>query len=132
MKIFALIGGALLAAACLIRPEKPGQPEMEAPAEDETAMEETQLIRATIRTAKHDMNPVTLQGWTRIICDCEDGVERTMSFDGDTGVYLTAGESGLLEHRDGVFVSFTKDSGEVVTRLYRMLPGDETDTDTEE
>ena len=129
MKIFAILGGAaLLAVASLLKPGRTKQPVTqaevpEAEAElDAYASGSTETVRATLRKVKHDMNPVTLQGWTRIICDCEDGVERTMSFDGDTGVYLMAGERGLLEHRDGVFVSFTKDSGEMVTKLYRMLP----------
>ncbi|MBQ2954745.1 MAG: hypothetical protein IJE07_14540 [Clostridia bacterium] len=127
MKIFAILGGAaLLAVASLLKPGWVDQPETwenQPEAEQEACESEgTTAVRATLRKVKHDMNPVTLQGWTRIICDCEDGVERTMSFDGDTGVYLMAGESGLLEHRDGVFVSFTKDSGEMVTKLYRMLP----------
>lgn len=85
----------------------------------------TQMVRATIRSARREMDPVTLQGWSRVIFTCEDGEERKMYFPGENGVYLTAGESGILEHRDGAFVSFEKDSGEVVGALYHILPEEE-------
>lgn len=129
IKILLVAGAALLAAACMLKSRGDEAPDIEAqpPADAAAEAEEaggTETVRATLRSVKHDMNPVTLQGWTRIVCDCGDGVVRKMSFDGETGVYLAAGESGLLEHHDGVFVSFTKDSGEVVAKLYRMLPED--------
>ena len=85
---------------------------------------DTQFVRATIRTVKRDMHPLKLQSWTRIVCDCEDGVERAMSFDGENGIYLAAGDTGILEHRDDVFVSFEKDTGEVVAVLYH-IPAEE-------
>ena len=85
---------------------------------------DTQFVRATIRTVKRDMHPLKLQSWTRIVCDCEDGVERAMSFDGENGIHLAAGDTGILEHRDDVFVSFEKESGEVVAVLYH-IPAEE-------
>lgn len=85
----------------------------------------SQSIRATIKSARREMDPVTLQGWSRVIFACEDGEERKMYFPGDNGIYLTAGEDGLLEHRDGAFVSFEKDSGEIVGALYHILPEEE-------
>ena len=95
--------------------------------DEDTAPEElapSQTIRATIRSARREMDPVTLQGWSRVIFDCEDGQERKMYFSGPNGVYLTAGEEGILEHRDGVFVSFEKDSGEIVGALFH-IPAEE-------
>ena len=94
------------------------------PAETIEEIPSSQLVWAEIRRVKHDMNPVTLSSWTRIVCDCEDGVERKMSFDGENGMYLSEGDTGMLEHRDGVFVSFEKDSGEVVAPLYH-IPAEE-------
>lgn len=103
-----------------LRDENPGVSDAETIEE----IQSSQLVRAEIRRVKHDMNPVTLSSWTRIVCDCEDGVERKMSFDGENGMYLSEGDTGMLEHRDGVFVSFEKDSGEVVAPLYH-IPAEE-------
>lgn len=85
----------------------------------------SELVRATIKSAARDHDPVTLQGWSRVTFSCEDGEERKMQFQGENGVYLVKGETGLLEHRNGSFVSFTKDSGEVVAALYRLRPDEE-------
>lgn len=96
-------------------------------AEDEEKTEPmlpAERVRASIRRVKRDMNPVTLSPWTRIVCSCADGQERTMSFDGENGKYLAEGDTGVLEHRAGVFVSFEKDSGEVVAQLYH-IPAEE-------
>lgn len=95
----------------------------EAGTEEDVA--ETQTVRAVIKAAHRDMDPVTLQGWSRVIFSCEDGEERKMYFPGEHGVFLVAGEAGVLEHRDGAFVSFEKDSGEVVTPLFHLLPESE-------
>lgn len=97
--------------------------------EDDTAEEETlapsQMVRATIKSARREMDPVKLQGWSRVIFTCEDGEERKMYFSGPNGVYLTEGENGVLEHRDGRFISFEKDSGEIVGAMYHILPEEE-------
>lgn len=90
--------------------------------DDADDMTPSQTVRATIRSARREMDPVTLQGWSRVIFACEDGEERKMYFPGENGVFLTAGETGLLEHRDGAFVCFEKDSGEIVGALYHILP----------
>lgn len=100
----------------------------EEPAENLPAQEDavqTQCVPATIKSARREMDPVTLQGWSRVIFTCEDGKERKMYFPGENGVYLTAGERGILEHRDGAFVSFEKESGEIVGALYHLLPEEE-------
>lgn len=131
MKIWMVIGAAALAAAALFAKPASAPQEAEEPAVDKEDQAETATVRASIRHVKHDMDPVTLKGWTRLVCDCEDGVERKMTFEGATGVYMTDGEKGLLEHRDGVFVSFTKDSGEVITPMYRLLPQDADGVDGE-
>lgn len=93
-------------------------------ASGEETLPPTQHVRVTIRSVRHDMNPVTLRSWTRLVCDGEDGTEHKMSFDGENGMYLAEGDTGILEHRDGVFVSFEKDTGEVVAILYH-IPAEE-------
>lgn len=95
------------------------------PAEDagEEAAQ-TQTCRAEIIEARREMDPVTLQGWSRVTFRCEDGEERKMYFPGENGVYLLKGENGLLEHCDGKFVSFEKDSGEIVGALYHIPAGE--------
>lgn len=105
--------------------EQSAQDTDDAGAEPEEKAAETQTVRAVIKSAHRDMDPVTLQGWSRVIFNCEDGEERKMYFPGENGVYLVASEAGVLEHRDGAFVSFEKDSGEIVTPLFHLLPESE-------
>ena len=104
--------------------------ETETPLEEPEDVQEdptvpTQTVRAEIRSARRDLDPVTLQGWSRVTFLCEDGVERKMQFSGDNGVYLTKGETGVLEHLNGKFISFEKDSGEIVAPLYHLTPVEE-------
>ena len=84
---------------------------------------QTTYVRAVIKSAKRDLDPVTLQGWSRVTFTCEDGTEMKMCFPGSNGVHLISGEAGLLEHSDGAFVSFEKDSGQIVAALYH-IPAD--------
>lgn len=132
MKIWLLIGAGVAAAAALLSLRKDTDAKQEEQAcvipagscscgdEERENMLPTETVRATIREACRDMDPVTLQGWSRVIFSCEDGAERKMQFPGENGLYLTEGESGLLEHRNGAFVSFEKDSGEIVGALYHI------------
>ena len=143
MEILALLGlplvGAalLLSAVNLLRPsQSEGQEAGAQPAQEELAGEEAfdaaeqavdecpaQTVRATIRSASRDMDLVTLQGWSRVTFDCEDGERRKMYFPGENGIYMRAGECGMLEHRDGAFISFEKDSGEIVGVLFHIPAG---------
>ncbi len=134
MKMWWILAGA--AAAALVgtlfhsasqKDDEPAIPdavdeaeELEDGAAEESV--ETTIVPAVIKSVRHDHDPVTLSGWTRLVCSCEDGTELTMSFSGNTGVYLTVGERGLLEHREGAFVSFEKENGEIVTPMYHMTP----------
>lgn len=94
-------------------------------ADEEEQEEPAETVRATIKAASRDMDPVTLQGWSRVTFTCEDGEERKMYFPGENGVHLVAGERGILEHRNGAFISFEKDSGEVVGVLFHIPAGEE-------
>lgn len=84
--------------------------------------EENQTCRAEILEACRDMDPVTLQGWSRVSFLCEDGETRKFTFAGANGLYLVSGEKGLLEYRGKGFVGFEKDSGEYVSPLFHVPP----------
>lgn len=84
--------------------------------------EENQTCRAEILDACRDMDPVTLQGWSRVSFLCEDGETRKFTFAGVNGLYLVSGEKGLLEYRGKALVGFEKDSGEYVSPLFHVLP----------
>ena len=128
MLIWIVLGGAVImgcVTAAMNRPEHKGPELLEGDAPDDAGVEMvTVSVRAQITRVRNDMNPVTLRAWTRLECRTEFGEEMQMSFDGEYGIFLKAGETGVLEHRDGAFVSFTKDSGEVVAVLYR-IPAEE-------
>lgn len=80
----------------------------------------TETVMATIKKLRRDLDPVTLTRWSGVVFTCDDGVERKMYFPGENGVYLMVGERGLLEHRDGAFVSFEKENGEIITPLFHI------------
>lgn len=105
--------------------QEEGEPEVceadETP-EEAGLPEENQTCRAEILEACRDMDPVTLQGWSRVRFLCEDGEERKFTFAGVNGLYLVSGETGLLEYRGKAFIGFEKDSGEYVSPLFHMLP----------
>lgn len=88
----------------------------------EEPQEESRVCRAEILEACRDLDPVTLQGWSRVSFLCEDGVTRKFIFAGVNGLYLASGETGLLEYRGKAFVGFEKDSGEYITPLFHVLP----------
>lgn len=133
-----LLGGAALALLFNIRHERRHANEntgeavltdAEESVQEDSAGEDTaqtETCRAEILEARREMDPVTLQGWSRVTFRCEDGEERKMYFPGENGIYLLKGETGMLEHRDGAFVSFEKDSGEIVGALYH-IPADGTE-----
>ena len=73
--------------------------------------------RAEILSACRDMDPVTLQGWSRVSFLCEDDETRKFTFQGGNGVHLVSGETGLLEYRGAAFIGFAKDSGAYVSPL---------------
>lgn len=108
--------------------EDGGEERTDALAENENAEEMdagTETVMATIKKLRRDLDPATLTRWSGVVFTCDDGVERKMYFPGENGVYLMVGERGLLEHRDGAFVSFEKENGEIVTPLFRIPAGRE-------
>lgn len=78
--------------------------------------------QAEILETCRDLDPVTLQGWSRVRFLCEDGEKRKFFFSGSNGLYLASGEKGMLEYRGKEFIGFTKDSGEYVSPLFHVLP----------
>ena len=89
---------------------------------EQTDMPESQTCRAEILETCRDLDPVTLQGWSRVSFLCEDGETRKFTFAGVNGVHLVSGETGLLEYRGAAFVGFEKDSGEYISPLFHVLP----------
>ena len=96
---------------------------------DEAVIEEAPdsavQIGAVIRESCRAMDPITLRGASKLSFTCEDGVKRDFFVPGENGVHLVAGERGILEYHGNTFVSFTKESGEIVGALYHIPPEQE-------
>jgi len=97
---------------------------------DEAVIEDTPdaavQISAVIKESCREMDPITLRGASRLSFQCDDGQKRDFFVPGESGVYLVAGERGSLEYQGTTFISFTKESGEVVGALYH-IPAEEVD-----
>lgn len=79
-------------------------------------------LAASILEASRAMDPLTLQGASRVTFDCEDGKKRKLLIPGPNGVFLTKGDKGLLTFAGSAFISFEKDDGEFVSPLFHTLP----------
>lgn len=79
-------------------------------------------LAASVLESSRAMDPLTLQGASRVTFDCEDGKKRKLLIPGPNGVFLTKGDKGLLTFAGSAFISFEKDDGEFVSPLFHTLP----------
>lgn len=82
--------------------------------------------RARVEEAMRAMDFMTLQGASRVTFCTEDGQKLKFHIPGENGAYLAKGDEGLLEYREQTFISFVKDSGEVVGAMYH-IPAEDTE-----
>lgn len=82
--------------------------------------------RACVKESNRAMDFMTLQGASRVTFLTEDGQTLKFHIPGESGAFLFKGDEGLLEYRDQTFLSFVKDSGEVVGAMYH-IPAEETE-----
>ena len=129
-----LIAAAGVAAMLFGRPQEEAPEQQEPALEDDEASEaetmdapEDEVVavlpgetecRAEIVESCREMNPLTLLGGSRITFLCEDGEKRKFFIDGDNGVYLQAGERGVLTYRNTTFICFEKENGDLVGAMY--------------
>lgn len=102
-------------------------PDMTKEQEGREEQEETEApvqIGAVIAESCREMDPITLRGASRLSFRCEDGEKRDFFIPGESGVHLVSGERGTLEYQGLTFLSFTKESGEVVGALFH-IPAEE-------
>lgn len=90
-----------------------------APNEDTAeAPEEVHTCRAVVREAFRAMDPITLQARTAVVFVLPDDSTWKAFIQGEGGSHLLPGDEGLLERSGDVFLSFAKDSGEVIGAMY--------------
>jgi len=82
--------------------------------------------RACVQESNRAMDFMTLQGASRVTFLTADGQTLKFHIPGESGAFLFKGDEGLLEYRDQTFLSFVKDSGEVVGAMYH-IPAEETE-----
>jgi len=95
--------------------------EMEPEEQLETAIQ-TEAISAVVMESNRAMDPLTLQGASRVKLDCADGKKRKFVIPGPNGAFLIKGDSGCLTFAGSSFISFEKDSGEFISPLFRTVP----------
>lgn len=95
---------------------------------DETVIDDGHDIpvecRACVEDACRAMDFMTLQGASRVTFRTEEGEKLEFHIPGDSGIHLISGDQGLLEYQQQTFITFVKDSGEIVGALYH-IPAEE-------
>lgn len=82
--------------------------------------------RASVEAASRAMDFMTLQGASRVTFRLEDDRKLKFYIPGESSAHLLRGDQGVLEYRGQTFLSFVKDSGEVVGALY-YIPAEDTE-----
>lgn len=82
--------------------------------------------RAKVEESFRAMDFMTLQGASRVTFLTGDGQKKKFYIPGESGAFLVKGDEGVLEYRDQTFLSFVKDSGEVVGAMYH-IPAEDTE-----
>lgn len=89
----------------------------------------TTSCRACVKSAFRAMNPLTLLGESRVVFVLnEDGKEAEFRVQGESGLHLAAGDTGMLEYCGVSFISFEKDNGEFCGQLF-YAPAQEAEAD---
>lgn len=81
---------------------------------------------AVVEDACRAMDIITLQGASRVTFRTADGQKRKYLIPGEGGLHLRPGDEGTLEYHGQTFISFTKESGEIVGALY-YIPAEDTE-----
>lgn len=81
-----------------------------------------------ISSIQRDMNPLTLQGQSIVTFTGGDAPDVVFTIPSASGQYLRTGEWGMLEVQGDQFLSFTKDSGEIVGAMYHVPSPQEVDS----
>ncbi len=82
--------------------------------------------RARVEESFRAMDFMTLQGASRVTFRTEDGQKLKFHIPGESGMFLKQGDTGILEYREQTFLSFVKDSGEIVGAMYH-IPAEDTE-----
>lgn len=85
-------------------------------------MIQNEVIGAVVIESSRAMDPLTLQGASRVKMECADGKKRKFVIPGPNGAFLIKGDRGLLTFAGSSFISFEKESGEFICPLFRTVP----------
>lgn len=127
----AVILAAGVAGWMLAKRGKQEHTEAEAPrvvylGDDEAVVDaERQPAPAQVRSCYRRMNPLTLQGANEAIFILDDGEEVKLNFDGDGGLYLKAGDRGMLTWRGMRLIRFEKENGDVIGGMFYAPAGED-------
>lgn len=84
-------------------------------------------VPARVRTCYRRMNPLTLEAANEAVFLLEDGEEVKLSFSGEGGLHLQAGERGLLTWRGMRLIRFEKENGDVIGGMFYAPAGENAD-----
>lgn len=132
MKLLLILSAFVAGAALYMRrhsEEKPVQEDDGAkwseddPQEEDSCNEmQQEELGASVRESSRAMDPLTLQGASRVTFDCADGKKRKFIIPGQNGAFLTKGDRGLLTFAGSAFISFEKEDGEFISPLFHTAP----------
>lgn len=75
-------------------------------------------VPATVKTCFRRMNPLSLNPANEAVFILADGAEVKLNFDGEGGLHLKPGDSGLLTWRGMRLIRFEMETGEVIGGMF--------------
>lgn len=82
-------------------------------------------VPATVKSCLRRMDPLSLNSGNEAVFLLEDGTEVKLNFSGEGGLYLKAGDSGLLTWRGMRLLRFEREDGAVFGGMFYAPAGEE-------
>lgn len=79
---------------------------------------EPEPVRAQVLHCYRRMDPITLSGASDVTFVLADGTEVKLLVQGEGGLHLSEGDTGLLTWQGIQFILFEKDNGEIVGSMF--------------
>ena len=84
-------------------------------------------VPATVKVCYRRMDPLSLNAANEAVFLLEDRTEVKLNFSGDGGLYLKAGDCGVLTWRGQRLIRFEKENGDVIGGMFYAPAGEMSD-----
>lgn len=117
--------GWMLAKRSNRKPEPTGETVVYLGEDDAVIDPERPPVTATVKSCVRRMDPLSLNSGNEAVFLLEDGAEVKLNFSGEGGLYLKAGDKGLLSWRGMRLTRFEREDGAVFGGMFYAPAGEE-------